>query len=129
MTATEPSLKVVVTVPGVAIVAELNRRDHWAVRRRRMTAQKAATAAALVTVGREVRDRLRAAARVTVRFVRIGGKRMDSDNLVGGFKAVRDQVARWLGVDDGDESRLAFEWPAQAPGTTGEKGFRIELSC
>jgi len=28
------------------------------------------------------------------------GRKIDSDNLAGGFKAVRDQVAKWCGRDD-----------------------------
>lgn len=121
----QPELRAVVTVPGVPVVAEANRRDHWAVRRRRGLVQKAAALKALVALGPAVRDRFRAAEVVTVRFVRIGGKRLDSDNLVGGFKAIRDQLAKWLLVDDGSD-RLRWEWPAQE---AGEKGFRIELTA
>jgi len=29
--------------------------------------------------------------------------RLDDDNLLGALKGVRDEVARWLGVDDADE--------------------------
>lgn len=118
-------VRAAVTVPGVKVVGEANRRDHWAVRRRRAMGQKAATHAALVTLGPDVRDRFRAAATVTVRFVRIGGKKLDSDNLVGGFKAIRDQLAKWLQVDDGSD-RLRFEWPVQEAGSAG---FRIELTA
>jgi len=120
-----PVLTAVVTVPGVAVVAEANCRDHWAVKRRRILAQQAATLTALVALGRDVRDRMRAARTVTVRFVRIGGKWMDSDNLVGGFKAIRDALAMWLLVDDGSD-RLRWEWPAQEG---GERGFRVELTA
>lgn len=38
---------------------------------------------------------------MTIVLTRIGPKRLDTDNLAGGFKATRDGVADWLGVDDG----------------------------
>ena len=43
--------------------------------------------------------------RVTLTRICLGG--LDSDNLQGAFKYVRDEVARWLGRDDGDPS---YEW-------------------
>lgn len=36
-------------------------------------------------------------------------RRLDDDNFSGGAKALRDAVARWLEIDDGD-SRLAWEY-------------------
>ena len=36
-----------------------------------------------------------------VRLVRLGARALDTDNLAGALKAVRDAVAAWLGVDDG----------------------------
>jgi hypothetical protein len=41
---------------------------------------------------------------VTVTLVRCAGGQLDDDNATGSMKAVRDEVARWLGVDDGDAS-------------------------
>lgn len=37
-----------------------------------------------------------------VTMTRLGGKRLDDDNLRRALKAVRDVVAEWLGVDDAD---------------------------
>lgn len=39
---------------------------------------------------------------ITVTLTRVAPRRLDDDNLTGAFKAVRDGVADWLGVDDGD---------------------------
>jgi hypothetical protein len=39
---------------------------------------------------------------VVVRVIRVGGKKLDSDNAVRAVKACRDEVARWLQVDDAD---------------------------
>lgn len=115
---------IVVTVPGCKVVSEANRRDHWAVKRRRARDQATMAHAALIGVGNDARDRIRAAPFVRIRFTRVGGKRLDSDNLVGAFKAIRDTVAKWLRVDDGSD-RLRFDWPVQE---CGETGVRIELT-
>lgn len=117
------TLVAVVTVPGVAVVSEANRRDHWAVNRKRARLQQEATLLALAGLGKDARDTLRGAKRVRVRFVRIGGKKLDSDNLVGAFKAIRDALAKWLRIDDGSD-RLDWDWPVQE---SGQRGFRIEL--
>lgn len=42
-----------------------------------------------------------------VTLIAIRQKRLDDDNLAGGFKALRDAIASSLGVDDGDER---IEW-------------------
>lgn len=55
------------------------------------------------------------AGRVRVTSVRRGGRRMDGDNLAGGYKACRDAVACWLGCDDGDDDRAVWEYK-QRPG-------------
>lgn len=33
---------------------------------------------------------------VQVRLVRVASRRLDSDNLAGAFKSIRDEIARWL---------------------------------
>lgn len=40
---------------------------------------------------------------LTIVLTRIGPKMLDTDNLAGGFKAVRDGIADWLHVDDGSD--------------------------
>lgn len=47
---------------------------------------------------------------LVVTFVCVRRKRLDDDNLAGGCKALRDAVARWLGIDDGD---VRVEWRYQ----------------
>lgn len=44
---------------------------------------------------------------VRVTLVAVRQKRLDDDNLAGGFKALRDAIAESLGIDDGDER---VEW-------------------
>ena len=44
---------------------------------------------------------------VVVTLTRVGKRRLDDDNLAAAFKFVRDQVAHWVGVDDGSP---LYEW-------------------
>lgn len=46
-------------------------------------------------------------ARVRVTLIAVRQKRLDDDNLAGGFKALRDAIAESLCIDDGDER---IEW-------------------
>jgi hypothetical protein len=50
-----------------------------------------------------------------VRLTRVGQKRLDDDNLRESFKAVRDAIARIIGIDDGDE-RIKWEYEQVAVG-------------
>lgn len=119
-------LRVVVVVPGLKVQSELNRREHWAAVHKRKCLQQVLVRHSLGMLGRECRERLRAAPAVTVRFTRVGGRKMDTDNLVSSFKHIRDAVAGWL--EKGDQPGSGVEWlmpPGQEP---GEAGVRIELS-
>lgn len=42
-------------------------------------------------------------------LVRGAPRKLDGDNLASSLKACRDAVAKWLGVDDGDEDRVVWE--------------------
>ena len=44
-----------------------------------------------------------------ITLTRIAPRTLDDDNLAAGFKATRDRVADWLGVDDGDK-RLTWRY-------------------
>ena len=61
---------------------------------------------------------------LTITLTRIGGKRMDDDNCAGGFKNIRDCVAGWLGIDDGD-TRLTWRYE-QHPGS-GPQSVRVRI--
>lgn len=90
----------------IQVVSEANRRDHWAQRRKRRKAQTDTLALLMrnhVPPGPEHPDKYR------VTFTRYGYRKMDSDNLAGSFKGLRDWLAAWLGYDDGDD-RLIWEY-------------------
>lgn len=98
------------------IYSENATRDrHWSYRKRRAEYQKIKTRAALGT------HQWRSFP-ATVTLTRLGPRRMDEDNAIAGLKAVRDAVARWLGVDDGDP---VVSWKyAQAH----SKDYRVKIS-
>lgn len=59
-----------------------------------------------------------------VSLIRCGNKTLDSDNLLGALKALRDTIARTLGVDDGDER---VRWCYGQARTEGRKGVIVKL--
>jgi hypothetical protein len=51
----------------------------------------------------------KAMGRVCVQIISLRKRLIDDDNLIGGAKPLRDQIAKSLGLDDGDP-RLVFEY-------------------
>lgn len=78
----------------------LNSREHWRVRQRRVKAERMLTSLAART-HRLPDCRL---GLVVVTLVRLspGTRPMDSDNLPGAMKALRDQLAAEMLIDDAD---------------------------
>lgn len=63
---------------------------------------------------------------VTITMTRISAGTLDDDNLASAFKAARDGVADWLGVDDGD---TGITWVRkQQRGKKYEYGVIVEVS-
>lgn len=110
-----------VTVP-LKTASGMNNREHHMARSRRVKAERQAVAWMLVT-----RPAPTGPVLVVMRRVSPSNKGLDSDNLVGALKGVRDQVAEWLGRDDADES---VRWECvQRPGKKGEWLVEIEVSA
>jgi len=74
-------------------------REHWGARQRRVRSQREVVH---LVLGRRVRGLVPA----TVTLWRIGPQLLDGDNLQGALKAVRDEVAAAIGVDDRDPRLL-----------------------
>lgn len=92
----------------VRLVNGLNSREHWAARARRAKTQRSAAKLAMRsrcdwTDECAMRRHIADGGRLSVTIVRRGGRRMDSDGLIASAKHVRDGVADWIGIDDGDE--------------------------
>jgi hypothetical protein len=100
-------------------VAGLNAREHWRARARRVKAEREAAAWALHGASRPPLPLL-------VRLWRIAPSNgLDDDNLAGALKAVRDEVAVFLGVDDRDRRAVRYVYE-QRRGARGEWAVGIE---
>ncbi len=115
-----------VTVSGLKLQT-LNLREHHHARARRVRDERLMVFLALREVAPDLRAALRSAPAVAVRFTRIGGRALDSDNAVGAAKGVRDEVAKWLGKSDAPGSGLEWVMPVvQEPGRV--YAVRIEFT-
>lgn len=112
-----------VDVWGVRILSEGNKyKSNQYVKANRRDKQQRAFEAAVAgqTFALEPHDE------AVVTLTRWSNGRFDSDNLASAFKFVRDGVAAWLGVDDG-EARVAYEYRAGLSGVRGKYGFSVHV--
>lgn len=94
-----------------------NLREHWSARHKRVKVQRLTTALMLRANGvgsslalvRAVRA-TGPEARLVVTLTRVAPRLLDDDNLRGAFKGVRDEVAAFFGLDDGDVARMRCEY-------------------
>lgn len=98
-------LAFIVTISGLRLVSEANAGGKLRDKIKRKSAVRETVWLALSR-----RPRMTAWPFV-ITLTRLGGKRLDSDNLARSMKAVQDAVAEWLGIDDGDER---IEWKYEA---------------
>ena len=100
-----------ITVP-LKTTGSLNSRELWQVRSSRVKKERKTVAWALVG---QARPRIPCSVRLT-RVAPSAG--VDDDNLSGSLKAVRDQVAEWLGIDDRHRNQVRYVY-AQKRGPWG----------
>ena len=117
-----------ITIP-IRIESEANLREHHMAKARRVKKQREAVAWAFKTVSCE--DKLNAIAPLMVQplsitLTRIAPRVLDSDNCQRGFKAVRDQIAQELGINDGDEKAATWEY-RQRKGKAKEYAVQISI--
>lgn len=86
-----------------------NAREPWQARHRRVKLERKTTAIALMTLQRPALP----CTVLLTRFAQSNG--LDDDNLRAALKGVRDEVAKWLGVDDRNSTRVRYAY-AQARG-------------
>lgn len=103
---------------GLLLASEANAREVWQARADRTRRQREATGAALAGIH---------APRLPCRVVvtRCAPRALDTDNLTGSAKHVRDAVAQWLGVDDASP-RIEWIVRQEPPGPDGA-GVRVEV--
>jgi hypothetical protein len=116
-------VNITITIP-LKIVSEANQREHWAPKRRRRRAQQETMLAHLLAY----KDKLPPFP-VSVQFTRYGIQPLDNDNLTGAFKHVRDEIASFYKVDDGDP-RWKWHEPKQVRTKhKSETGISVELTA
>lgn len=131
-----------VRVP-VRLESEANARGHWSGKAGRAKAVRQAVTCAFIDAGVQVQavvvppKKLGAAVRRCARWksppalplvvfmARIAPRQLDDDNLQRAMKAVRDQVAELIGVDDRDP-RIIWEY-GQERGAAREYAVRVEV--
>jgi hypothetical protein len=107
----ECSLFLPIRLPSVA-----NMREHWAKKARRVKEQRSTVAMVLRTALSQP------TLPAVIDLVRISPRQLDDDNLQSAFKAVRDGVADWLGVDDADE-QVTWRYAQKRRGS--DRGIQI----
>jgi hypothetical protein len=110
-------------VTPIKLVSEANMREHWFIKNKRKKSQQAMVQACWLQSGL---DRVTWAFPLKITFTRIGVRKLDSDNLAGSGKAVRDQIAKLLGVNDGDESKVTWHY-AQRKGAPKQYGLEVRF--
>jgi hypothetical protein len=88
---------------------------HWRVRAERRSEQRKATAAALAGC-------LPVQMPAVVRLTRASPGELDDDNLRAALKSIRDQIAEFLGVDDGDQKAVRWVY-----GQKRERNHAVEV--
>lgn len=114
----------VCVVLPIKVISEANCRDHW----RKSAPRKAlhrCTARSLL-LARAGRGPGAAAGQISITLTRIAPRTLDDDNLASGFKATRDGVADWLGIDDGSK-RLTWRYE-QRKGTAGQYAAEVVVT-
>jgi hypothetical protein len=107
-----------ITAP-IVTVSELNERQRWKAYRRRKMQRRAI--GLILNTRRPVPH-----PPLLIKFIRISPRKLDpGDNLNSAFKAIRDELCVWLGVDDGS-GLLAWEYE-QRRGRPGEQAIEIQI--
>jgi len=97
--------------------SSLNARVHWRVRAK--TAKAEREQARLMCHALMILP----APPCVVRLTRVGPRQLDDDNVATAFKSIRDGVADWLGVDDGDTIKVRWEYAQER----GAYAIRVEV--
>ena len=107
--------RVTVTAKGLRLDATPNGRAHWTA-----TAKKRARERAVLT--RALSGITPPAGPWRVVITRIGPRVMDTDNVDTAAKGVRDSIAAWCGVDDGDSA-----WTWEVRGEVA-RGYAVRIT-
>ena len=105
------------TVP-LRLPSVMNCREHWAAKARRIKKHRRDAWLAMKSLGSPP------PAPLTITITRIGTKSLDTDNLAASAKGIRDGIADWLDIDDGDE-RLDWRYEQRR----GPYSVEVQIIC
>lgn len=105
----------------VATALGLNSREHYMARKRRVANERYVTASVLRTSKLDLPP-----LPLVVTLTRIAPGTLDDDNLPGSLKAIRDEIAAFLGVNDRLREVVRYEY-SQRRGAKGERGVIAEF--
>jgi hypothetical protein len=91
-----------VVLVAIPTVSGLNVREHWRARSRRVARERGAVRLALD-------EHEPPPLPVVIELTRLGWNEVDDDALPGSLKAVRDEIADWLGLPN-DRRREGLTW-------------------
>lgn len=103
------------------LISEANQREHWAVKHTRKKKQQMA----VLWTWNSIKPPL-SAPPWHIRLIRVGPRKLDPDNCAGSMKHVQDKIAEILGIDDGDETMVTWEY-AQRKGAPKEYSLDVEI--
>lgn len=116
----------VINIPLLVVGRGLNDRTHWATRAKHNKRERGAVCWAFARFGLDGGKLPEGPYQVTLIRVYSGREReLDDDNWIGAAKAVRDQVAAELHVNDGNKNQIRFTY-AQEKGV--QTAVRIEVN-
>lgn len=105
---------------GIRTKTGLNAREHYFARAARVKKERAVTATGLLVLERAHPARVALAREpgrpLAVTITRVSPALADDDNLAGAAKAVRDEIAKWLGAGDGPRGRVSWRYEQQKAG-------------
>jgi hypothetical protein len=101
------------------LIGSQNLRERWQVRAARVRHERKHAGLRCLVLQRPTQWPC------TVTLIRIGPRNLDGDNLQGAFKGTRDGIADWLGVNDGDETKVLWKYAQER----GPYGVRIEIAA
>ena len=111
--------EVTIEVP-IRTVSEVNSRENWRKKNARKQGQQFAVGAMLGAETMAI-DEIQPPYLVTL--TRIGKRLLDDDNCASSFKGIRDSVASFLLVDDGDTKAVLWKYRQE----TG-KDYAVRIS-
>lgn len=114
-------MNLTVTIP-IRTKSELNQREHWSKRHKRLSGHRKTVAMVLRS---KAFVSLASFSSFVVTLTRIAPRELDDDNLRGAIKGCRDGVADFLGLDDRDP-RVRWEY-GQRRGRVREYAVEVNV--